>query len=68
MKSERHLVQSVEVDRVLIDHASFRLCRPFDSHHTLTVGKIRYLLPDSLVAGSVENAAINQHADVLHVP
>jgi hypothetical protein len=28
MKSERHLVQSVEVDRVLIDHASFRLMAP----------------------------------------
>jgi len=44
MKSERHLVQSVEVDRVQIDHASFRLRRPFDSHNTSRIP--RNLVPD----------------------
>jgi hypothetical protein len=39
MKSERHVVQSVEVDRVLIDYASFRLCRPFDSHNASRIPK-----------------------------
>jgi hypothetical protein len=44
MKCERHLVQSGEVDRVRIDHASFRLRRPFDIHNTSRIPED--LVPD----------------------
>jgi hypothetical protein len=49
MKSERRLVQSVEIDRVLIDHASFRLCRPFNIHNAS--GMLEHLVPDRRLFG-----------------
>jgi hypothetical protein len=49
MKCECHLVQFVEVDRVLIDHASFRLCRPFNTHNASGILEDR--VPDRRLFG-----------------
>ena len=39
MKANRQLIQGVEIARVLIDHLSFRLLRPFDRHNMSDVAQ-----------------------------
>jgi hypothetical protein len=49
MLTECHPVQAVEVDRILFNHASFRLFRPFDSQDAPCVA--HDLVPDRRIFG-----------------
>ena len=46
MKANRQLIQGVEIARVLIDHLSFRLLRPFDRHNTSDVAQDSFRMAD----------------------